>query len=158
MREEPENRLLLYTVMFARAFGILCCFCLISYYIPVLPGNIVFKDAPWLCRGGGIAASPLFQQADVGKTPATTVKHYTANMTNASQIGLLQVMRPCLKHFCILRVRTLNCAFCAFFPTMRRQHTAVSSPVKCPPVLLSFRWSRTARMRAPLLQLGHGCC
>ena len=35
---------------------------------------IVFKDAPWPCRGGGIAASPLFQQADVGKIPAT-VKH-----------------------------------------------------------------------------------
>ena len=74
MREEPENRLLLYTVMFARAFGILCCFCLISYYIPVLPGNIVFKDAPWPCKGGGVSASPLFQQADVGKIPAT-LKH-----------------------------------------------------------------------------------
>ena len=71
MREEPENLLLLYTVMFARAFGIFCCFCLISYHIP---GNIVFKDAPWPCRGGGIAASPLFQQADVGKILAT-VEH-----------------------------------------------------------------------------------
>ena len=34
MREEPENRLLLYTVMFVRTFGIFCCFCLISYHIP----------------------------------------------------------------------------------------------------------------------------
>ena len=33
-REEPENRVLRYTVMFARAFGIFCCFCLISYHIP----------------------------------------------------------------------------------------------------------------------------
>ena len=68
--EEPENRALLYTVIFARAFGIFCCFCLISYH---MPGKIVFKDAPWPCRGGGIAASPLFQQANVGKIPATTV-------------------------------------------------------------------------------------
>ena len=36
IREEPEKRVLLYTV--------------ISYYIP---DNIVFKDAPWPCRGGG---------------------------------------------------------------------------------------------------------
>ena len=84
MREEPENRVLLYTVMFARAFGIFCCLCLFSYHIP----RIVFKDAPWPCRGGGIAVSPLFQEADAGKIPAT-VKHYTANMTNASQMGLL---------------------------------------------------------------------
>ena len=28
-----ENRVLLYTLMFARAFGIFCCFCLISYDI-----------------------------------------------------------------------------------------------------------------------------
>ena len=33
-REEPEYRVLRYTVMFARAFGIFCCFCLISYHIP----------------------------------------------------------------------------------------------------------------------------
>ena len=79
--------------MFARAFGILCCFRLISCLIP---GKIVFKDAPWPCRGGAIAASALSQQADVGKIPAKTVKHQTANMTNASQIGLLQVIRPCL--------------------------------------------------------------
>ena len=90
MREASENRVLLYTVMFARAFGIFCLFYLISYHIP---GNIVFKEAPWPCRGGGIAASSLFQQADVGKIPVT-VKHETANMTNASQICLLQVMRP----------------------------------------------------------------
>ena len=90
--EEPEIRVLLYTLMFARAFGIFCCFCLISYHIP---GNIVVKDAPWPCRGEGIAASPLFQQADVGKIPAT-VKHETANTTNASQTDLQQVMRPCL--------------------------------------------------------------
>ena len=31
---KPENRVLLYTLMFARAFGIFCCFCLISYHIP----------------------------------------------------------------------------------------------------------------------------
>ena len=31
---EPENCLLLYTLLFARAFGIFCCFCLISYHIP----------------------------------------------------------------------------------------------------------------------------
>ena len=36
--------------------------------------NIVFKVAPWPCTGGGIAASTLFKQADVGKIPAT-VKH-----------------------------------------------------------------------------------
>ena len=36
--------------------------------------GIVFKDAPWPCRGGGIAALPLFQQTDVGKIPAK-VKH-----------------------------------------------------------------------------------
>ena len=36
--------------------------------------NIVFKVAPWPCRWGGIAASTLFKQADVGKIPAT-VKH-----------------------------------------------------------------------------------
>ena len=31
---KPENRVLLYTFMFARAFGIVCCLCLISYHIP----------------------------------------------------------------------------------------------------------------------------
>ena len=31
---KPENRLLLYTLMFARAFGIFCCLCMISYHIP----------------------------------------------------------------------------------------------------------------------------
>ena len=31
---KKENRVLLYTLMFARAFGIFCCFCLISYDIP----------------------------------------------------------------------------------------------------------------------------
>ena len=31
---KPEHRVLLYTLMFARAFGIFCCFCLISYHIP----------------------------------------------------------------------------------------------------------------------------
>ena len=30
----PENSVLLYTLIFARAFGIFCCFCLISYHIP----------------------------------------------------------------------------------------------------------------------------
>ena len=54
--EEPENRALLYTVMFPRAFGIFCCFCLISYHIP---GDIVFKDAPWPCRGGRDSGFPL---------------------------------------------------------------------------------------------------
>ena len=34
IREEPENRMLRHTVMFARAFGIFCCFCLISYHLP----------------------------------------------------------------------------------------------------------------------------
>ena len=31
---KKENRVLLYTLMFARAYGIFCCFCLISYHIP----------------------------------------------------------------------------------------------------------------------------
>ena len=31
---KPENRVLLYTLMFARAFGIFCCFCSMSYHIP----------------------------------------------------------------------------------------------------------------------------
>ena len=31
---KPENRVLLYTSMFARAFGIFFCVCLISYHIP----------------------------------------------------------------------------------------------------------------------------
>ena len=30
---KPENSVLMYTLMFARAFGIFCCFCLISYHI-----------------------------------------------------------------------------------------------------------------------------
>ena len=30
---KPENRVPLYTFMFARAFGIFCCLCLISYHI-----------------------------------------------------------------------------------------------------------------------------
>ena len=47
---------------------------LLLFLLDFVP-HIVFKDAPWPCRGGGIAASPLFQQADVGKIAATTVKH-----------------------------------------------------------------------------------
>ena len=31
---KPENRVLLYTLMFARAFGIFCCLCVNSYHIP----------------------------------------------------------------------------------------------------------------------------
>ena len=31
---KPEHGVLLYTWMFARAFGIFCCFCLIWYHIP----------------------------------------------------------------------------------------------------------------------------
>ena len=33
-KNKPENRVLLYTLIFARAFGIFCCFCLISCHRP----------------------------------------------------------------------------------------------------------------------------
>ena len=35
-KNKPENRVLLYTLIFARAFGIFCCFCLISCHRPCL--------------------------------------------------------------------------------------------------------------------------
>ena len=116
-RIKSEDGVLLYTLMFARAFRIFCCFCLISFHIPrsssytysILSCDIVWhrsltscgwfritylaynsfwwgarafspfslgivlKDAPWPCRGGGGAASPFFQQTDVGKIPAKII-------------------------------------------------------------------------------------
>ena len=46
IREEPENRVLRYTVMFARASGIFCCFCLISYHTP--------GSSWYTCHFGGV--------------------------------------------------------------------------------------------------------
>ena len=61
IREEPENRLLPCALSMVEIEH-----CFQRYALAV-------KGA-WPCRGGGIAASTLFQQADVGKIPAT-VKH-----------------------------------------------------------------------------------
>ena len=56
--------------MFARAFGIFCCLRFKSYHIPC-------------CRGGGIAASPLFQKTDVGKIPAKVLQTWPTHRRSA---------------------------------------------------------------------------
>ena len=71
MREEPENRMLLHT-------GDVCpCFRhLLLFLLDFVPHTwqYCFQGCALAVKGGGITASPLFQQADVGKIPAT-VKH-----------------------------------------------------------------------------------
>ena len=41
---KPENRVPLYTFMFARAFGIFCCLCFNSHHIPGSSHHFVFKN------------------------------------------------------------------------------------------------------------------
>ena len=47
-RIKPEHRVLLYTLMFARAFGIFCCLCLISHHIPVSYTHLTLPTTPYV--------------------------------------------------------------------------------------------------------------